>query len=454
MADPSALLTPSATSPNAGAQVAALQTEAVAEVLAGNVSASTLSPEIGAILSQLQSGIAPSAGSVLGQLSGLSEPISVFVQQLQQSIATAKEGTTQGLFLAQQLQQGVITTAQFQSALSSITLTPAQLSTAVASNVNTSVTQLLGSLAAEAQLNSLAPLLSKVTIPSPPTVAKIGTTATPAAPAGQVAIATADTDTILSGELPPHQAPLITTDTGQASDSFSGWQAGSPSLPLHANWPNGISPTVVGQLSSDKNQEILSFFSNLFKTAADIAVANAKASLSSFASLRAQPRIMTGARAVIRINGAISALCTHVSYEINTDWAEIKGVDEMIPNDLVPMAFSVRGNMGIYRIPNGSPINKFLTQDMFQGIIWPYTTIEIRDKRTDELILLLKRCAITSQSESYRKGELTVTNLSFVSIGMRDEHIPQLLPDKLPKDEQGDGGLLGVLSDIKGKLGF
>lgn len=207
-------------------------------------------------------------------------------------------------------------------------------------------------------------------------------------------------------------------------------------------------------LISDAENNVVGFFENLFKTAKDIAAANLQASLDSFLSLRPQPKIMNGARAIIRINGQVSGLCTNCSYEINTDWAEIRGLDDLLPNDLAPTIYSVRGTLGLYRIPNGSPIGKFLTSDMFQSIIWPYTTIEIKDKRTDELLVLLKRCAITSQGEAYRKGELTVTNLSFVSIGFRDEQIPQLLPSKLPKDESGNAGLIGAIKDIAGKLGF
>ena len=134
----------------------------------------------------------------------------------------------------------------------------------------------------------------------------------------------------------------------------------------------------------------------------------------------------------MKINGQVSALCTNVSYDITMDWSEIKGIDEMIPNDLVPNSFSVKGSMSLYRVPNGSPIKSYLAQDNFSGILWPYSTIEIRDKRTDELILLIKRAAITSRSESFVHGQLTTTTMTFIGMGFRDEETPQLLPDELP----------------------
>ena len=164
---------------------------------------------------------------------------------------------------------------------------------------------------------------------------------------------------------------------------------------------------------------------------------------------------MTGARAVLKLNGKIIALCNNVSYDISMDWTEIRGIDELIPNDLAPNSFSVKGSMSIYRVPNKSPIGEFLSQDMFRGIIWPYSTIELRDKRTDEIIFKIPRAAISSRGESFSKGQLTSTNLSFIGIGFRDEITPELLPDTLPGTEatsSGTSGLLGAFKSISNAL--
>lgn len=183
--------------------------------------------------------------------------------------------------------------------------------------------------------------------------------------------------------------------------------------------------------------------------AAQTVQSNKKASEASLKTLNPQPRIMTGARAVVKINGVVSALCINVSYDITMDWSEIRGVDELMPNDLAPNSYSVKGTMSIYRVPDGSPVSSFLHQDMFRGIIWPYSTIEIRDKRTDELIILVKRAAITSRSESFAKGQLTATNLSFIGIGFRDEAIPEI-----PNDLRSDGGADDYIKMAKKRFGF
>lgn len=199
--------------------------------------------------------------------------------------------------------------------------------------------------------------------------------------------------------------------------------------------------------TSEFKDKKLSWWEQILKQADKIATQNRKASAASLLSIRPQPRIMSGARAVIKINGKVTALCTNVTYNINMDWQEIKGIDELVPNDLAPSNYSVTGSMSLYRVPNNSPIKNFIHSDMFRGIVWPYTTIEIRDKRTDELLVLIKRCAITSRSESYAHGQPVVTTMNFVGIGFRDEETPEFLPDKL-KGSESSGGLLSAITNL------
>jgi hypothetical protein len=179
----------------------------------------------------------------------------------------------------------------------------------------------------------------------------------------------------------------------------------------------------------------------------EIAQKNLQTSAAALLSLGNQPKIVSGARAVIKINGKVSALCTNVSCDISMNWQEIRGVDELVPNDLSPTEYTVKGSMTLYRVPNRSPIASYLTPDMFRSLIWPYSTIEIKDKRTDEVLLLVKRCVITSRTEQFNPRQLTTTVLTFVGIGMRDEEAPQLIPTPLPSSVSG-GGLLGALGSL------
>ncbi len=392
----------STVNPTSAETIAQLEAEVAAAVADASILPTEIESSVKAILSALQSDSLIDETDPLKQLQDASPDVASFVQALQQSIFDAKAATPQGLLLAGQLAAGSITQAQFQSQVTGIVFTASQLQAATAAVLPAQTQILLLALSSNKDLLQLAKIVSKAVVTS----------------AG-------DSKAKLSGV------------EGKTAEAIK---------PLAANGSQ-VQPDQ-GKLTTDFKDEKLSFLQNLFAVAKAIALQNLKASASSLISLKPAPRIMNGARAVLKINGKVVALCTNVSYEINMDWSEIRGVDELIPNDLAPMIYSVKGSMSLYRVPNKSPIADFIHQDMFRGMIWPYTTIEIRDKRTDELIMLVKRAAITSRGESFTKNQLTTTNMSFIGIGFRDEQIPEFLPDKLTGSDDSDSGLLDAFKAI------
>lgn len=376
--------------PNIAADIALLEAEVQAAVADATVDISEVQPGIQAILKELANDGILNETSALAQLADASPDVAAFVAALQQTIFNTKAATTQGLLLKMQLDAGSITQVQFTSSVNAIVLSAGLLQAATAAIFASQTQILLLALSSNPKLLQLAKLVPK---------------------AAETGIKSSTTEAAL---------PV----TAQAKDQVN------------------------NLLETQFKDENLSFLQNLFAVAKAIALQNLKASASSLISLKPAPRIMTGARAVLRINNKVVALCNNVQYEINMDWGEIRGVDELIPNDLAPMVFSVKGSMSIYRVPNQSPIGEFIHQDMFRGMIWPYTTIEIRDKRTDELIMLVKRAAITARSEGFSKSQLTSTAMSFIGIGFRDETTPELLPDTLTGSDDGGNGLLDAFKAI------
>lgn len=152
---------------------------------------------------------------------------------------------------------------------------------------------------------------------------------------------------------------------------------------------------------------------------------NLAASADSLLSLRNQPKIITAARIIFRINQQKIAFANSISYSVETEWTENSGIDDDVPNELVPGMVRCRGTINVFRVPNSSAAQNFWQSDMLRMRVWPYSEIEVRDQRTDELIIKFPRIAITSRTESIAPGQLTITQLSFVSIGYRDELTPQ-----------------------------
>lgn len=366
-----------------------LATSSTAAAADSMILQSEIQSSLSNLLSKLASNAVISEKDPIRQFSEANPAIASFVAKLQESIFNAKSSTTQGLLLKTQLDNGSITQEKFASDVNSISLTAAQAQSAVAANVSSEIQKLLLSITNDSDLKKLDRLASSVS-------------SRPDSPAAKLDSNSINKDSITEDKLKSNYTDSALPQAEKLSTTFK-----------------------------DKN---LDFFQQIVEAAKAIARQNALASAASLIGLKPQPRIMSGARAVIKINGQVAALCTNVSYEITMDWSEIRGIDELIPNDLAPNSFSVKGSMILYRVPNKSPIKDYLSQDMFSGILWPYSTIEIRDKRTDELIMLVRRAAITSRAESFAPGQLTATTMSFVGVGFRDEEVPQLLPDKLPND--------------------
>lgn len=152
---------------------------------------------------------------------------------------------------------------------------------------------------------------------------------------------------------------------------------------------------------------------------------NLAASADSILSLRNQPKIITGARIIFRINQQKIAFANSINYTIETEWTENSGIDEDVPNELVPGMVRCRGTINVFRVPNSSAAQNFWQSDMLRMRVWPYSEIEVRDQRTDELIIKFPRIAVTARTEQIAPGQLTITQLSFISIGYRDELTPQ-----------------------------
>jgi hypothetical protein len=483
------------------AALTALKTEAVAAVADSVITQAELKASLQTFLESLSSNSVIDEKDPVAQLAAGNPAIATFVTALQQSLFNSKAATTQGLLLASQLSAGTITQAQFQASVNSIVIPSTQLQAAVSGVLPQQTQILLLALASNPALTGPAKLngtpAGETEPKTPIGPAKLDGAAAgetvPKAPVGPALLdgpangETAANDKNVEG---PSKLPTNETDAVLATKKavkqtelglpginglLDGETVGNdknvegPDL-LQVAAFNLVPPAIPGVialeiqplpqpvikpplLQTTQTDEKLGnnepWLSKLIKIAAAIAAQNIAASASSLISLKPQPKVVNGARAVVKLNDKVVVLCTSVKYDIQTDWTEIRGIDELLPNDLAPSSYTVKGTMSILRVPNESPIQKYYHQDMFSGIIWPYTTIEIRDKRTDELLMLVTRAAITSRSESFAKGQLTSTDLSFVGIGFRDEEMPKVLPDTLPGDNSSSsGGILGAITSF------
>src|SRR5690606_34227341 len=83
----------------------------------------------------------------------------------------------------------------------------------------------------------------------------------------------------------------------------------------------------------------------------------------------------------------------------------------------------------LLRLPGESPTNKNIMANALSFLFQKYVTIEVRDKKTDDILFYTNKAAISGRSESYNQDSVTETELSFIAIGWRDE-----LPPNAPKN--------------------
>lgn len=375
-------------------------TSDAATAVADNVILSSeISTALSNALTQLQvSNVIDASIDIQKLLTSMSDSTDALTSSLLATIQDTKVHTPAGLLLSQQLNAGQITQSQFNTQVGKLILPQNELISIVSTAITQNVQEVSNAIVKTVRQTSLVES-SPLTAAHTSAVQKIERTAT---------------------------APIVP----KAQDAISIALSGSSTSPILEQLK-----TNVNIKSSDFLQDLGKLIKqNLSASASSLVAFNTKTQ-----TFRPQPKIMTGARAIIRLNGKVIALCNSLNYEYTTMWEELRGIDDLLPNELVPTSIGVRGSMSIFRTPNGSPISAFLQSDMLRPMIWPYMTIEIRDARTDELLLKIPRAVITSRSETYAPRVLVTSQLSFIGIGFRDEVVPEYPTEKSETDITGLG---------------
>ena len=137
------------------------------------------------------------------------------------------------------------------------------------------------------------------------------------------------------------------------------------------------------------------------------------------------PRVHSGARAILTLNNKVLVYAMQVSYDITTNIEEIHAIDNPLPEELAPTQIKVRVTCGVLRVPRESASVLALQPTILNSLHQPYTTIEIRDRQTDDVILRVGRAMMTRRTGQIATRQLAQETWTFVGIGYRDERAPQ-----------------------------
>jgi len=136
----------------------------------------------------------------------------------------------------------------------------------------------------------------------------------------------------------------------------------------------------------------------------------------------ATPKIMTGARAIFSIDNEVVAFATNVGYRIAIPHAPINVLGRYSAARQEPLGYDVTVNAGVLRFtsPGGkgnAPDKASTIQPTLNDIInKDDITIEIKDRKTKETVLLVSRARLTDRGGNMGARDLLTENWTFVGI--------------------------------------
>ena len=144
-------------------------------------------------------------------------------------------------------------------------------------------------------------------------------------------------------------------------------------------------------------------------------------------------KYVTGARAIIRIDGKLAAFATEISWNVNLTQDEITTIDDYTVYEYAPKRITIEGTIGGFYIPtNGSPTLIGFQANALSFLFQKYITIEAKDRKTDATLLRATKAVITGSSMDIKAEQMAGLTLRWKSIGWEDEKEPNYPSDIKP----------------------
>lgn len=145
-----------------------------------------------------------------------------------------------------------------------------------------------------------------------------------------------------------------------------------------------------------------------------------------------RPKIFSGARAIIKINGQILAYALSVRWDVRMDHKELRVIDEFLPQELMPTALAVTVSCTSLRFPGRSATALKFQPNMLNLLKQGMSSIEIIDRRTNEVILYVPQASMVRRAGTVNARQLSNETWTFKGIGFWDEEEPEEVPPFKP----------------------
>jgi len=178
---------------------------------------------------------------------------------------------------------------------------------------------------------------------------------------------------------------------------------------------------------------------------------NIAGQLGTVFTLRPQAKYMTGARAVLKVNGNIIGFAFQITWSARTEATEIYTIDDPLPWEVAPKRISVSGTLGLFQLPGDSPVARKMQTDIATFLTGKYITIDVRDAATDNILFQTNKAVVTGQQGDVSAERLSTMTLTWTAVGWRAENPPSPIPDD---QLQSSPGQKSAWDAAKKKMGF
>jgi hypothetical protein len=131
--------------------------------------------------------------------------------------------------------------------------------------------------------------------------------------------------------------------------------------------------------------------------------------------------VQHGARGYLTVGGKTVGYVQSVSWQEGTEFQPLDVLDNLETEEHVPVAYTVSGSVSLVKVVDRSLKRAGIQTPIAQVLGAGTLTIEIKDRPTDQATNIIEGVRFSTKSGNMAKRQITVENLQFVALRMRDE---------------------------------
>ena len=135
-----------------------------------------------------------------------------------------------------------------------------------------------------------------------------------------------------------------------------------------------------------------------------------------------QSKSIVGAQLKVYVNNRLFGIATGFTYTINPGRRPIYGLDQIVPFELAPGAYSVKGRLDFNKVRyDGGLEGRGISASQSKILLEKYIGIVVVDRVTGSVIFQAERAAINSQQWNARARDIMTGSCEYEAITWRND---------------------------------